>query len=488
MLPERVFEVIERSPERECIVLGNRRVTYGELGGKILAMADAIRESVEPGHRVALLIESSPEYVAACYGAWIAGAAVVGLNTALRADELARLVGHSGARCLVVDPAHAEAAGLLGLLGDAVPVIRTTPESPSAPNSGSRPSFRIAPEDLAAIIYTSGTTGHPKGVMLSHGNLAVNTESIASYLPIRPDDRALCVLPFQYSYGASILHTHLIRGASLIIERSFAYPHRVLKRIEDEGVTSFSGVPSTFYLLLLRTDLAAFDLSSLRYVTQAGGRMDDEQIRTFRTLVPSAEFIVMYGQTEASARLAYIPPSELDRKLGSAGTAIPGVELCVRDEQGRDLPAGEVGEVCARGENVMQGYWDDPDETDEVLRAGWLSTGDLGFLDEDGFLFLQGRAREMIKSGAHRIAPAEIEEVVRLLPEVTDVAVVGVPDDVLGEAVKAVVVASEPDEALRKRIMYECHQRLPRFKIPKTIEFRDSLPKTWSGKTRKHLL
>ena len=299
----------------------------------------------------------------------------------------------------------------------------------------------------------------------------------------------MCVLPFTYSYGASVLHTHLYRGASLVLENSLMYPHRVLERMAEEEVTSLAGVPATFYLLLKRTDLEQYDLSSLRYVTQAGGAMDGARIARFRAAVPHADFVVMYGQTEATARLTYLPPEELDRRSGSVGRPLRGVEVQVRGEDGEVVPHGTVGEVCARGPSTMLGYWADPEGTSAVLRDGWLHTADLGFVDDEGYLYLRGRTRGMIKSGAYRIAPAEIEEVIRDIPGVDEVAVIGVEDELLGEVVKACVVSrSGEDRILRQRIQHACRERLARFKVPKVVQFYDALPRTGSGKVRKHLL
>jgi acyl-CoA synthetase (AMP-forming)/AMP-acid ligase II len=426
--------------------------------------------------------------VAVLYGAWTAGLTVVGLNPALRGNELAGLARHAEVAAAVVDPAHPEASALGEALANQASVMTldeatdlegraTKAWRPTEPMSG----------DLAQIIYTSGTTGHPKGVMLSHGSLAANTASIQESLPIETDDRALCVLPFQYSYGSSVLHTHLSVGATVLLERSLLYPRIVLERMSEGGATSFAGVPSTFYLLLDRTELTNHDLSTLRYVTQAGGRMDPERIERFRELVPSAEFFVMYGQTEASARLACLPAAELARRSASAGKAIPGVELSVRAEDGTELPAGTRGEVWARGDNVMLGYWNDAEATAAVRAGGWLKTGDIGHLDEDGYLFLTGRARGFIKSGAYRIAPAEIEDVIRSVDGVRDVAVVGRDDPVLGEAIHAHVIAPAGLE-LERAIKRACARRLARFKLPKEIHFREEFPRTASGKIRKHLL
>src|SRR5690606_18608619 len=264
-----------------------------------------------------------------------------------------------------------------------------------------------AREDLAMIIYTSGTTGRPKGVMISHGNLAANTAAIVAYLGLHPADRGLCVLPFHFSYGNSMLHTHLAAGATLIIEDNVAFPQMVLRRMQDEAVTGFSGVPSTFALLLGRCRLQDYDLSSVRYITQAGGAMPHPLIQRLRTELPSARLFVMYGQTEATGRLTYLDPADLDRKLGSVGKPVAGVEIQVCDASGRELPPGEIGEIRARGPNIMLGYWRDPQATQQVLRDGWLYTGDLGHKDNEGFLYIDGRAVEMIKVGAFRVSPQE---------------------------------------------------------------------------------
>lgn len=489
LLHTRFLGAAATSPGRVAVAPRGRGVTYGHLAEMSRRAAARLESLASRGDRVALLSESTPEYVAALYGAWMAGQAAVALNPALRSDELARLVSHAQASTLVCDARHPEVGSLRDRLPANVAIVDLEQLfEPLAEQDALPPEIEPAPDDLAMIVYTSGTTGHPKGVMLTHGNLAANTAAIQASLPVRPDDRALCVLPFQYSYGSSVLHTHLTVGATVLVERSLMYPHQVLGRIADEQVTSFAGVPSTFYLLLDRTDLSAYDLSSLRYVTQAGGRMDPRRIREFREAVPDVDFYVMYGQTEASARLSCLPAGDLERRVGSAGLPIPGVELEIRGDDGRPAPRGETGEVWASGENVMRGYWGDPEETSKVLFDGWLRTGDLGRMDEEGYLYLEGRSREMIKSGAYRIAPAEVEEVIRDVPGIIDVAVVGAEDPVLGEAIYAHVVARSPGKEVERAIMRACTDRLARYKLPKEILFRPSLPQTASGKVRKHLL
>jgi len=247
-------------------------------------------------------------------------------------------------------------------------------------------------------------------------------------------------------------------------------------------------VPSTFALLLNRVRFEDYDLSRLRYMTQAGGGMAHARVMQILIKLPHVKFFVMYGQTEATARLTYLPPSQLLTKAGSCGIPIPGVEIEVRDEHGCALAPGTAGEVWARGPNIMQGYWNDAEATRAVLREGWLRTGDMGHRDADGFLYLQGRRSDMIKTGAHRVHPAEIEDVIAELDEVAEVAVIGVDDDTLGQVIKALVRARAGQTLDPMRVKAHCRDRLAAYKVPKYIEPVQALPRTESGKVRRYLL
>jgi long-chain acyl-CoA synthetase len=266
------------------------------------------------------------------------------------------------------------------------------------------------------------------------------------------------------------------------------FPAEVLKRITEHRCTGFSGVPATFARLLDVAALASSDTSSLRYITQAGAAMTPALTERLRAAFPSVHIFVMYGQTEAAARLAYVPPADLERKMGSAGKAIPGVQLAVVGPSGERLPAGVVGEVVAQGENVMVGYWKDPAETERTLRADGLHTGDLARMDEDGFLFIAGRESEMIKSGAHRIGPQEIESVIARVPGVRECAVAGVPDALLGQAVAAFIVTTEGCSLDRQSVLRACLNDLPRFKLPEHVSFLPELPRTANGKVQRKAL
>jgi long-chain acyl-CoA synthetase len=492
-ITHRVADHAAHAPQAEAICTTDRRVAYGELWAEIGAVATFLKANgLSRGDRVAVLIENSPDYVAAYYGALAAGGVAVGLNHGARSRELVPWLRHCGAKWLFADGRHPDLQAAADAVPDCVIVTRRADRAGQvawpAPASDAITPVDVAGSDPAAIIYTSGTTGRPKGVTLTHLNLASNAASIIEYLRLDRRDRVLTLLPFFYSYGNSVLHTHLTVGATLVLENSLAFPVRVLERMAAERVTGFPGVPSTFALLTQAVDLAKFDLKTLRYVTQAGGAMPPSQISRFKAALPKVDFIVMYGQTEATARLTYLPPARLEDKLGSVGVPIPGVELSIRDEDGRELPVGELGEVCAQGANVMAGYFRDPEATAGVLRGGWLHTGDIGRRDADGFLFLEGRRSDMIKSGAHRISPLDIEEVVAALPEVAEVAVVGVPDDVLGESIKAVVRLKPGARLTASDVQRHCTQQLPRYKVPKAVEFASDLPRTATGKVMRYQL
>lgn len=501
-LLQRLESSVNAHPDSVALIHRERRYTYEQLWSEVGALAAFLHEhGLEPGDRVALLLENRPEYAAAYYGVLAAGGVVVGLNTQSKARELARLLDHCGARWLIADTRNPELSQLLYPSDSLLRLISighptTDPPVPVAASwqeiIDSFPTRLYSgvrePGELAAIIYTSGTTGHPKGVMLSHRNLDANIGAILQYLELGPGDRVMCVLPFYYTYGNSVLHTHLSVGGSLVLENTMAFPNLILEAMQGEAVTGFSGVPSTFALLLGRTHLEDYDLSALRYMTQAGGPMPPALISRVRKQLPRVSFFVMYGQTEGTARLTYLPPERLEEKLGSVGIGIPGVEVRIVDEKGSPVARGVSGEICIRGDNVMLGYWRDPEATARTVVGGWLHTGDLGHMDEQGYVYIDGRSSEMIKSGANRISPKEIEEVISELEEVMEVGVVGIPDDLLGQVIKAVIVVRPGHSLEPRRVMAYCRANLAAYKVPKVIEFAEELPKTASGKVQRFLL
>jgi long-chain acyl-CoA synthetase len=499
-LLERFAQVCLETPDNEVVIQGDERSCYRDLGVRCANVAQyLISNGISPGDRVALVLQNSLPYIAIYYGIWFAGGVTVALNTQAKAHDIENWTRHADAKWLFIDDNHPELPLLTSL--QAVVHIIPVPMRSSADranpdteweiiqsNNSTLPEMKASEDHLASIIYTSGTTGHPKGVTLSHGNLASNVDSILDYLNISSSDSIVNVLPFYYSYGNSILHTHIANGARLILENSLLYPHRVIDRIATEQATGFSGVPSTFSLILGRVNLNDFDLTSLRYVTQAGGPMPPVLIDKLLNALPSVDFFVMYGQTEATARLTYLDPKQIVSKRGSIGKAISGVSIEIRNKDNIPVQPGETGEICAKGPNIMQGYWKDPHQTQATIKAGWLHTGDLAHCDSDGYIYIDGRASDMIKSGGNRISPKEVEEVIQELDGVQDVAVVGIPDEMLGETIRAFIVPAADSNLEKRAVQFHCKSRLASYKIPKTIVFVDELPKTASGKIKRFLL
>jgi long-chain acyl-CoA synthetase len=487
---------VNAQPDACALVAADQRVTYGQLWRSVGRAAHGLaQQGVAPGDRVALLMRNSPEYVACYYGVLACGGTVVPLNQEAKARDLAAWIAHAGARLVVADARHPERAALTAMLAGGAAMIAANALTEEAPQAIDLD--RVAPggdQALAALLYTSGTTGQPKGVMLSHANLASNMLAIVEYLGLGPSDRVLSALPFFYSYGNSVLHTHLAAGGTVVIETSMMYPQRTVEAMRREQVTGFSGVPWMFTSLLTHTSFGQMrdDLPSLRYFTQAGAPMAPADIARVRAAFPAVDFFVMYGQTEATARLSFLPPADLDLHAGSIGRAIPGVTLQIRREDGRVAQAGEAGEVFAAGPNIMLGYWNAPEATRAVIadepNGRWLRTGDIGYADADGYLFLVGRSAEIIKTGAHRVSPLEIEEAALRLDGLLEAAAFGVPDAQAGEAIHLAVV-ERPGSGLTERdVLAHCRGQLSLYKMPRRVIFKASLPRTASGKLQRRAL
>lgn len=343
-----------------------------------------------------------------------------------------------------------------------------------------------AASDLAEIIFTSGSTGEPKGVMISHKNLIANTGSIIEYLRLTENDTMLVVLPFYYCYGLSLLHTHLRVGGSIVLNNMFIMLGGIINDLKRFKCTGLAGVPTHFQILLRKSDsFKTAGFPDLRYVTQAGGKLHNAFISEFIETFPDIRFHVMYGQTEATARLSWLPPETLPGKIGSCGKGIPGVELKVADEEGNPVKPGETGEILAFGDNIMQGYYKDPESTAQVLKNGWLHTGDLASVDEEGYIYLTARKKEIIKVGGRRVSPKEIEEVIVSMPEVVDCTIEALYDDVLGETMKATIVVQAGKDVTPDSIKGWCAARLASYKIPQIIELKDKITISATGKKIK---
>jgi long-chain acyl-CoA synthetase len=488
------------------------RHTYGAVNGAANRLARLLLQlGIGRGDRVALLAGNGLEYAAGYFAALKAGAIVVPLNTAADPHSLAHYVGDAGARALIVGPRFerlviqtAQKADTAAGLASLAAVIAPAPAKAAMAKAltatvasfgdadaldASDLALPLIDLDLASIIYTSGSTGRPRGATLSHLNLVSNVRSIVSYLGLVPADRVLAVLPFYYVYGQSLLNMSAAAGATVVIENRFLYPQVALDTLERERCTGLAGVPSTFAILLNRTNLAERPLADLRWVTQAGGGMSPALTRRLLDVLgPERRLHVMYGATEASARLAHLPPDELPAGIGSIGRAIPNVALTVRRPDGTECADDEDGELFARGANIMVGYWNDPDETARVLGPYGYATGDLARRDRRGLLWLVGRKKDMLKVGGHRVAAKEIEDVLLDHPAVHEVAVIGVPDEVLGDRLRAYVVLRDGETATTNDLGSFLKDRLPAYKIPDQFVVRPDLPKNQSGKIMKEAL
>jgi long-chain acyl-CoA synthetase len=498
LLHHYVEQNAERFPYKDAAIHLGGRINYIGLEAGINRLAnELIRSGIRPNERIGLLIESSINYIIAYFAILKAGGVVVGLNSQGTVRDFRNILSDCEVSGLIIGK---NVAHVVKEIYQDLPSLKVVicdgsyehfPKEVEAlfwldiqlTGDPSRPSVERLEEDVAQIIYTSGTTGKPKGVTLTHKNLNANTTSIVKYLDLTPEDRVMAILPFYYSYGNSLLLTHMYCGGSVVIDNRFAYPNVILEIMSQERVTGFSGVPSTFAILMHKSNIRNYRFEHLRYITQAGGPMTPALTQKIMEAMPHLKKFVMYGQTEASARLSYLEPERLLEKIGSIGRAIPGVELTVKDENGKPCKPGDVGEIVAAGENIMVGYWNSPEETKKVLKKDGLHTGDLATVDEDGYIFIVSRSSDMIKSGAHRISPKEIEEVIAEFPGIIESSVIGVPDEILGEALVAYIVVKGKFD--QKELRKHLKVNLAPFKIPREIIETESLPKTTSGKIKR---
>jgi len=487
-------------PAKIAFVQDDERVSYGQINAMANRLAAwLLGQGLLAGDRVVVLLENSLEYVVSYYGVLKAGGVAVPLNCEVKSDSLAGVLRELQPRVVLASRKSEQ------LLRDCEPERLNIPlmaiKNPSQAwrsqhcrvaawedlvHDGGAPNPEVPVDSgaLASIIYTSGSTGKPKGVMLSHGNIVANTRSIVQYLNLSEDDIQMVVLPFFYVMGKSLLNTHVAVGGTVVVNNSFAYPASVIGQMATERVTGFSGVPSTYAYLLHRSPLEAFRdrLDALRYCTQAGGHMSRQIKEKLLQALPShTRLYVMYGATEAAARLTYVEPERLADKMDSIGRAIPGVRVRVLDDTGREVPPGESGELVASGPNIMQGYWQDPRGTACALDENGYHTGDLGYQDEDGYLYVTGRKDDLLKVGGHRIDPQEIEDAMMATGLLLEVAVLGVEDELLGRRLVAVAVPLGR-EASESAILALCLARLPRHKLPAEIRLVAALPKYASSK------
>ena len=506
MLHHHLALTAARVPDRPALVAGGRRLTYRELDEASTRVARGlIALGVERGDRVAIQLENCAETVIAIYGVLKAGAAILMVNPSTKAPKLSYILGNSRASALITSgavrqsmpglvlPPHVRVSVIVGPGPDRPADRATVPWDAVAGTPSTDPlPDRVIDLDLAALLYTSGSTGDPKGVMLTHRNITTVTASIASYLKLTQDDVVFNVLPLSFGYGLTQLFPTVMVGGCLVVEKGIVYPHVTLTQMAAHRATGFALVP-TIATTLLTLDLSKYDLSHLRYITNAGAGMPTEVVRGMRRALPDVRLYLMYGQTEC-LRALYLEPDQTDLRPDSVGRGMPNQELMIVDESGREVGPNVVGELVVRGSHVMAGYWERPEETARKLRPGKLEgervlyTGDLFRRDEEGYYYFVARQDDIIKSRGEKVSPREVENVLYTLPEVLEAVVAGVPDARLGQAVKAYVVL-KPGATLDERdIRRHCAALLEDYMVPSAVEFLKELPKNERGKVAKREL
>src|SRR4051794_29046317 len=485
-LAQNLLDTATREEEHPALRMDDAHLSYGEFRDAALRVAAAVRDrGIEPGDRVGMVLPNVLSFPVVFYGALLAGAAVVPMNPLLKAREVEYYLRDSGARLVVTGEQSAEpvseAAATVGI--EAVTVGPALPDALMAAEPLASPVER-ADDDTAVILYTSGTTGQPKGAELTHAGLNSNARTTQeTLLEGSPDDVIMGCLPLFHVFGLTCsLNAGVLAGSTLTLIPRFD-GGKALTVVERDGVTVFQGVPTMFSAMLHQPDSTDHDMSSLRLCVSGGSAMPVEVMRSFEETF-GCIVLEGYGLSETSPVASFNHP-HAERKPGSIGTPIRGVEIRLVDDEGNDTPAGEVGEIAIRGENVMKGYWNRPEDTEKAIPDGWFRTGDLARQDEDGYFFIVDRKKEMIIRGGYNVYPREIEEALYEHPAVAEAAVIGIPDASLGEEVAACVALKEGHEADAAQLRDFAKERVAAYKYPRKVFFVDALPKGPTGKILK---
>ncbi len=481
-IAELLRETSQRFPDRPYLIEGSRILSYGQVWDLTERLAAYFAKQAEPGGRLLIASGNSFDYIVTYFAALCARQTTVEVSPSEPREVLRQIAAETSAWAVFTDiPDLADELHLQRV------DVKAWVERAGRPLGVEQQIAATESSELASIVYTSGTTGRSKGVMLTHGNFRAVTDAIVDYLEISPDDRYLLVLPLFHTYAKSILLTTTQRGGSICLFDEFANLPRFLQTLAEQRITMFGGVPFHYNMLLRRANLGRYDLKHLEKVTVSGAPIDPDRIAEFRRALPHVEFFSMFGLTESCTRATYLPPRDLERKRGSVGIPINGVTVSIRDDRGGELPADVEGDIWLAGPNIMLGYFNAPELTAESLRDGWLITGDVGYLDEEGYLFITDRKKDIIKCAGERISAREIENVIEAHPGVVEVAVIGLHDPILGESVCAVLVSKGPT-VKETDLRTWCNERLSYHRVPRTYRFVEELPKTPSGKIKKQML
>jgi fatty-acyl-CoA synthase len=490
----------DRNPDKACMVGPGKRLTYREVDDRVNGLAQSLKNlGVQKGDIVAILLYNCCEYIEITFAVNQIGAVWLPLNFRLAAEEFKYILKNAGTRILITEPEFVPAiASIAGWLPDLDHLLVLGSDVPEGwhgydqlvqENIGARlPHAEVGQDDLHRLMYTSGTTAYPKGVMLTYGNLYWKCIGHLLTFGITSSDRTLVVGPLYHVGGMDLPGTGtLYAGGSLVILKKFD-PVDVLKAIDEEKVTNLWLSPAMTIMLFNEPSFNQNNVSSVRFIIDGGEKMPATLIKEFRNRFPGAWFADAYGLTETLSGDTFLAKDRMLNKLGSVGKPVPHLRVRIVDENDADVPPNELGEICLKGPKIFKGYWKNPEATAEALRGGWFHTGDIGTLDEDGYLYIMDRKKDMIVSGGENIASPEVERVIYELPEILEAAVVGIPHPKWLEVPKAYVVLKPGKTLSSEAITRHCIKKMAKFKVPKEIEFIDQLPRNPSGKVLKREL
>jgi len=482
----------EQFPEKPAIFFKDNSISFTQLKETVFKLANGLSQlGIKPQDKVGIYLPNWPEYAYSYLSLFCLGATVVPLDYMLTESEMASCLNHCEARFLIAKAKDMEVIKKLKKdVSTLQNVILLSDKQEGFLNfedliSNSSAEFQereINEEDLSLIMYTSGTTGRPKGIMLTYKHLNACPEAIDHFVDLTDKDTMISVLPFSHVAGLMYIQLTIYYGLTLILMERFN-PYEFLKRVQVHKVTCFYLVPSMYYAILQLKEFEKCDLSSIRWVDVFGAPSAPELLRRFHQYCPQAKFLNGWGLTETNGPCV-VTPMESD-KIASVGKPAPWVEVKIVDDNSNELPKGQIGEIILRSWVIMKGYYKDEEETQRVLRDGWFYTGDLGRFDQEDYLFILGRKKEMIKVSGELVYASEVESVIAKHPHVKEVAVVGAPDKLRGEVVRAVVSPKEGMQVSEEDIRYHAKEHLANFKVPQIVEFRDSLPKNRTGKIDK---
>ena len=506
-----------KTPYKIALKCGEYQLTFQDIDEAASKFAASLRQlNLQPQDRIVIFLENSPEAVIALFGALKAATIFIILNPAMKSKKLGYILKDSSAKLLVADTkigAVVQQAISNTLELEYIVWLETQDRydaekrwqtkdkdvqrlswssmlETSAMHASNPCCIDI---DLSAIIYTSGSTGNPKGVMSTHRNMVFAAQCIIQYIENTADDVIFSTLPLSFDYGLYQLIMAVIFGGTIVLEKNFVCPYQKMSKLVESRATGFPIVPMMLSLIFESCDISTFNLNSLRYVTNTAAHLPESYIKKLLGYFPHIKIFSMYGLTECK-RVSYLPPEDIHHKPGSVGIPIPGTDVFIVDKNGQHLPAGKEGELIVRGSHVMQGYWNNNEETEKVFRPGrykgetLLYTGDLFKQDEDGYLYYVARKDDLIKTKGERISPKEVEACLYEMEEIAAAAIVGIPDRILGQALKAFVALKSDHDVTKQQIRRHCQQHLEPFMVPKYIEIRKYLPQNSNGKVDKNVL